>query len=144
MKTENSNNCVVITSRVRLARNLRAVAFPGWAKKADRLHVLELLKPAVEATGEMKELSVSTSMDNVGALEKQLLVERHLISREHAAKNVGSGVVINKSESVSVMINEEDHLRMQAIKAGLQLLKVYQIIDKVDSDLEGSVEYAFS
>jgi|ERR1051325_4550251 protein arginine kinase len=144
MKAENSSNRIVISSRVRLARNLRGSAFPGWAKKADRQQVLDLLQPAVEATSEMKELSISKSMDGLSALEKQLLVERHLVSREHAAKNVGSGVVINKSESVSVMINEEDHLRMQAIRPGLQLPKAHQIIDKLDSELEGKVEYAFS
>jgi protein arginine kinase len=144
MKTENSSNRIVITSRVRLARNLRGLPFPGWAKKAERQHVLDLLKPAVEEAGEMKEVSVSTSMDNLTALDKQILVERHLVSREHAAKNVGSGLVINKIESVSVMINEEDHLRMQAIKPGLQLQKTHQIIDKVDSELESKVEYAFS
>jgi len=144
MKTENSSNRIVVSSRVRLARNLRGTPFPGWAKKADRQRVLEMLQPLVESTGEMKELSVSKSMDGLGALDKQLLVERHLISREHAAKNVGSGVVINQSESVSVMINEEDHLRMQAIRPGLQLQKVHGIIDKVDSELETKVEYAFS
>lgn len=144
MKSETSSNRIVISSRVRFARNLRGAAFPGWAKKAERQRVLELLKPAVESTGEMKEVSVSRTMDALSALEKQLLVERHLISREHAAKNVGSGVVINKLESVSVMINEEDHLRMQAIKPGLQLPKVFAIIDKVDSELEQQVEYAFS
>src|ERR1051325_6331665 len=144
MKTENSSNRIVISSRVRLARNLRGLPFPGWAKKADRQRVLDLLQPSVGETSEMKELSISKSMDGLSALEKQLLVERHLVSREHAAKNVGSGVVINKSESVSVMINEEDHLRMQAIRPGLQLPKAHQIIDKVDSELEGKVEYAFS
>jgi protein arginine kinase len=144
MKSDNSSNRIVISSRVRFARNLRGTPFPGWAKKADRQHVLDALKPAVESTSEMSELSISKSMDTLSALEKQLLVERHLISREHAAKNVGSGVVINRTESVSVMINEEDHLRMQAIKPGLQLAKVYQTIDKVDSELESKVEYAFS
>ena len=63
----------------------------------------------------------SESMDNLTALDKQILVERHLISREHAAKNAGSGLVLNKEESLCVMINEEDHLRMQALRPGLQL-----------------------
>jgi protein arginine kinase len=67
-----------------------------------------------------------------------------LISREHAAKNVGSGLVINEKETISVMINEEDHLRMQAVKSGLQLKSVFKCIDKVDTELEEQLDFAFS
>jgi protein arginine kinase len=83
-------------------------------------------------------------MDNISAIHKQVLVERHLISREHAAKNVGSGVVINGRETISVMINEEDHLRMQALKSGLQLKNIFKTIDKVDTELEEHLDFAFS
>jgi protein arginine kinase len=83
-------------------------------------------------------------MDNLIAIDKQVLVERHLISREHAAKNVGSGIVVNDRETLSVMINEEDHLRMQAIKSGLQLKQVFKMIDKIDTELEDQLDFAFS
>ena len=66
----------------------------------------------------MKE-SFSETMDTLSALDKQILVERHLISREHAAQGVGSGVVFNREETLCFMINEEDHLRMQALRPGL-------------------------
>jgi protein arginine kinase len=82
-------------------------------------------------------------MDNLTALDKQILVERHLISREHAAKNVGSGLVVNRSETFSVMINEEDHLRMQALRPGLQLRQAWTAIDAFDSALEKKINYAF-
>ena len=111
---------IVMSSRVRLARNLKDAAFPGWAKKPDRVKILETIRPAVESLPEMKD-SFSEAMDNLGALDKQILVERHLISREHAAKSSGSGLVLNREESFCVMINEEDHLRMQALRPGLQL-----------------------
>ncbi len=142
-RTEGPNSKIVLSSRVRFARNLRNFPFPGWAKKPDRQKALELILPAVEQLPEMST-SFSDSMDNVVAIDKQVLVERHLISREHAAKNVGSGVVINDKETVSVMINEEDHLRMQALKSGLQLKNVFKLIDKVDSELEESLDFAFS
>src|SRR5881628_3615295 len=129
---------IVLSSRVRLARNLRNFPFPGWAKKVDRQKALETIQPVVDKLPEMSE-RFSDSMDNMVAIDKQVLVERHLISREHAAKNVGSGVVINERETISVMINEEDHLRMQALKSGLQLKNVFKIIDKVDSELEESL-----
>jgi protein arginine kinase len=71
-------------------------------------------------------------------------VERHLISREHAAKTAGSGVVLNKEETFCVMINEEDHLRMQALRPGLQLREAWSAIDKFDSALEKKLDYAFN
>ncbi len=140
---EGPNGKIVLSSRVRLARNLRERPFPGWAKKAERQKVLEVIQPVVESLPEMKE-HFASSMDNIAAIDKQVLVERHLISREHAAKNVGSGLVINEKETISVMINEEDHLRMQAVKSGLQLKSVFKCIDKVDSELEERLDFAFS
>jgi protein arginine kinase len=86
----------------------------------------------------------SESMDNLSALDKQIMVERHLISREHAAKNAGSGLVLNKDESLCVMINEEDHLRMQSLLPGLQIKEAWVTLDAVDSALEKKIDYAFS
>jgi protein arginine kinase len=131
-----------MSSRVRLARNLRDHAFPGWAKKPERVKVLETVLPAVIAMPEMSD-SFAEAMDNLTALDKQLLVERHLISREHAAKNVGSGLVVNRAETFSVMINEEDHLRMQALRPGFQTREAWQAVDKLDSALEKKLNFAF-
>jgi len=134
---------IVMSSRVRLARNLKDAAFPGWAKKPERVHVLELLRPAIQSLPEMKD-AFSENMDALPALDKQVLVERHLISREHAAKSAGSGVVLNREETLCFMINEEDHLRMQALRPGLQLRQAWTTIDQADSTLEKKLEYAFS
>jgi protein arginine kinase len=135
---------IVLSSRVRLARNIKGLAFPGWAKKAERVKTLDILRPAVETLPQMGTHPYSESMDNLAAVDKQILVERHLISREHAAKNAGSGLVLNKDESLCVMINEEDHLRMQALRPGLQLKQAWVAIDQVDSELEKRLDYAFS
>ena len=143
VRSDSPNSKIVMTSRVRLARNLRNVPFPGWAKKPDRQRALDLMRPVVEALPEMASC-FSDSLDNLAALDKQMLVERHVISREHAAKNAGSGIVINDKETICVMINEEDHLRMQAIKSGLQLKSVFKTIDKVDTELEEQLDFAFS
>src|SRR5258705_3594892 len=142
-KREGPHDRIVMSSRVRLARNLKGYAFPGWAKKADRIKTLEVIRPAVEHLPHMAD-AFSESMDNLSALDKQILVERHLISREHAAKSAGSGLVLNKEESLCVMINEEDHLRMQALRPGLQLKQAWVAIDEVDSALERALPYAFS
>src|SRR3954452_16069137 len=134
---------IVMSSRVRLARNLRSLPFPGFAKKPDRVKALETIKPAVTALPQMAN-AFAESMDNLSALDKQILVERHLISREHAAKNAGSGLVLNKDESLCVMINEEDHMRMQSLRPGLQIKECWQAIDAVDTALEKKLEYAYS
>jgi protein arginine kinase len=134
---------IVMSSRVRLARNLKEAAFPGWAKKLERIRVLELLRPAIEALPEMKG-AFSGTMDSLSSLDKQILVERHLISREHAAKSAGSGLVLNREETLCVMINEEDHLRMQALRPGLQLRQAWAAIDQADSALEKKLNFAFS
>ncbi|MDB6056047.1 MAG: Arginine kinase [Verrucomicrobiales bacterium] len=134
---------IVMSSRVRVARNIKSLPFPGWAKKADRVKTLDQIRPAVEGLPQMSD-SFSESMDNLSAVDKQILVERHLISREHAAKNAGSGLVLNREESLCVMINEEDHLRMQALRPGLQLKQAWLAIDQVDSHLEKKLDYAFS
>src|SRR5438105_15785745 len=83
-------------------------------------------------------------MDSLSTLDKQILVERHLISREHAAKSAGSGLVLNREETLCFMINEEDHLRMQALRPGLQLRQAWTAIDQADSALERKLEYAFN
>src|SRR5512136_1002917 len=107
------------------------------------MRVFELIRPAVLGLADMKE-SFAETMDTLSTLDKQILVERHLISREHAAKSAGSGLVLNRDETLCFMINEEDHLRMQALCPGLQLRQAWATIDAADSALEKKLEYAFS
>jgi protein arginine kinase len=142
LRGEGPHRQIVISSRVRLARNLRERPFPGWAKKAERTSILELIRSHVEALPEMQE-AFSESLQDLTALDRQVLVERHLISREHAAKGGGSAVVVNRRQTVSIMINEEDHLRMQSIRSGLQLKQAFRLIDKIDSALESKLDFAF-
>jgi protein arginine kinase len=142
-KRRGPHDRIVMSSRVRLARNLKDASFPGWAKKAERIRLLELIQPAVAGLPDMRDSFVET-MDNLSPLDKQILVERHLISREHAAKGAGSGLVLNRDETLCFMINEEDHLRMQALRPGLQLRQAWQAIDQADSLLEKRLDYAFS
>ena len=142
MRTPGPESDIVMTSSVRLARNLTGHPFPGWAKKEDRSLVMETIRPVLEELSEMKD-SFSEEMTKLTAIEKQVLVERHLISREHAAKGPGCGTVMNRKQTISVMINEEDHLRMQAIRPGLQLLSAFRSLDQIDSEIEGELHYAF-
>ncbi|MCX7713247.1 MAG: protein arginine kinase [Chthoniobacterales bacterium] len=134
---------IVVSSRIRFARNIKCKPFPGWGKRNERLEVLHIVWPVVENLPQMHD-ALSVGMDSLGMLEKQLLVERHLISREHAAKSIGSAVVITPEQTLSIMINEEDHLRIQALLGGFQLQQVFSIINQADEYLEDKLDYAFS
>jgi protein arginine kinase len=142
MSGKNANNPIVLTSRIRLARNLAGIPFPGWAKKAQRQEALDALRPVVEGVQCMKD-GFSKTLESLTSVRKQVMVERHLISREHAARGEGSGVVIDRGQEVAVMMNEEDHLRIQTIRPGLDLLAAYEAIDAFDNEVAEAVEYAF-
>lgn len=137
-----NDQCAVITSRIRLARNLSGHSFPGWAKKSERAETMEVLRPAVEELPAMKD-AFSRELGDLTNVQKQVLVERHLISREHAARTDGSAAVIERAQSFSIMLNEEDHLRMQSIRPGLKLGEAYQALSELDSELEQKLDYAF-
>lgn len=132
----------VVTSRIRLARNLRNHSFPGWARKEERAEALKELWPAVEGLAVMKK-GFSKELGELTSVQKQVLVERHLISREHAARGEGSAAVIERRQSYSIMLNEEDHLRLQAIRPGLRLKESFEALSKLDSKLEEVLEFAF-
>jgi protein arginine kinase len=132
----------VLTSRIRLARNLSQHSFPGWAKRDQRIAALNLMRPAVEALGPMKG-AFSQELRDLTSVQKQVLVERHLISREHAARGDGSAAVIERRQSFSFMLNEEDHLRMQAIRPGLQLTAAYNALSELDTQLASTLDFAF-
>jgi protein arginine kinase len=138
-----SKTAIVLMTRVRLARNLVGTPFPGWAKPPQRSEVFSLCRDAVSATAPMKR-SLAIGVHELSELEKQVLVERHLISRELSGSKAGAGFVINRDQTVSVMINEEDHLRIQVLRAGFQLKKAWNVINELDSALEDKLDYAFS
>lgn len=133
---------IVISSRVRLARNVRQWPFPGWASKEERVRLYQELRTAIGKTS-LAGRALFLDMGRLDPLEKEILRERHLISNELRQKGTGSGVVIAEDECIAVMINEEDHLRFQAMSPGMRVLEVWRKIDAVDTELEGHVDYAF-
>jgi len=133
---------IVMSSRIRLARNLAEFPFISRASQADRSEIEKLLRERIlkiQAGGEMLYLKVN-ELDGV---DRQFLVERQLISREHAESDGARGVVIDSAEQVSLMINEEDHLRMQVMHSGLDLKGAWEQINHLDDLIEQQVTYAF-
>jgi protein arginine kinase len=136
------DNAVVLTSRIRLARNLTLVPFPGWATAEQRRHAMEQMLPVIQDLRQMKD-AFAQSLSGLTAVQKQVLVERHLISREHAARTEGSAAVIERRQSLSIMVNEEDHLRMQSIRPGLNLRVAFDALNEVDDELQQRLPFAF-
>ncbi|MGB0344066.1 MAG: protein arginine kinase [Coraliomargarita sp.] len=134
---------VVLSTRIRLARNLATVPFPGRATSAQRRDVLAKCE---QILGQVSNMRGGYFFDakSLSDLEKQALVERHLISRELCDAAPGAGVFIRKDQSCSVMINEEDHLRIQFLKSGFSLKSAWRQVDAFDSDLEKVFDVAFS
>ena len=101
--SSSSKSAIVLMTRVRLARNLAGYSFPGWAKPAAREQILDVCRMAVTAVPQMKR-SFNVAVGELSELEKQILVERHLISRELSGSKSGAGVVISKDQAFSVMM----------------------------------------
>jgi protein arginine kinase len=142
MKGSGPHSEVVMTSRVRLARNVRGFPFPGFSQEHQRLDMLAAARPVVESLPEMRD-GYSVDYSELSKIRKQVLVERHLVSREHAARSTGCAVVVDRRQSISIMINEEDHFRIQGIRPGLNLRSAYDLVDRVDTEMEAGLPYAF-
>lgn len=137
------NNDVVISSRIRLARNVRGYEMPWRLDDAERSRLSDFLRRRVvddRPVGQMSFWDVEALSEN----ERALLVERHLISNELAGGSGPRGVAFTAGEDVSVMILEEDHLRLQVLRAGLQLEEAWRDVNNLDTALERTVPYAVS
>jgi protein arginine kinase len=134
---------IVMSARIRLARNVAEAAFPGWAGNEESVRLCRRLLPLLQAVPPLTG-GVLLSMEEVGPLERQMLHERHLISNELTGKGEGSAVLVSPDESVSVMINEEDHLRIQALVSGKDLMALWTVVDALDTRIEERIPYAAS
>ena len=138
---------IVISSRVRLARNLADFPFISRATDADRVEIERILRgriSALQAEGKVTDRLLYVDVSELEEVDRQFLVERQLISREHADSNGARAVVIDHGEQFSVMINEEDHLRIQVMHSGLDLHAAWEQIDQLDDFIEERVTYAFN
>lgn len=143
LKGDGPESDIVISTRMRLARNAEKFPFPTIASLEEKTVVEEELRKIVLDTNLMKNVRY-TNLMTISPVDRQLLVERHLISREHADGKGDRGVAFGQDEILSVMINEEDHLRMQAIRSGLQMEETWDLVDTLDDAIGEQIDYAFS
>ena len=134
---------IVISSRIRLARNITGYPFLSRANLKQRKDVESLLRKTIIEHNIARDVSY-VNLNQATAVDKLFLVERHLISKEHAEGEGERGVAFGKSETVSLMINEEDHLRIQVIRSGFELKNTWNTIDEIDNILGENLNFAFS
>jgi len=139
---------VVISTRVRLARNILGHAFCSSAGKSELHQIAAAVENAMAKISEYKNSRLSKvsiiRLEDIGPIDREFLIERHLISRDLAEKNGTGKVIVDEEEVVSMMINEEDHIRLQVIDSGLRLRQSWERINSVDDELSQEIDYVFS
>ncbi len=145
LKDQGPHHDIVISSRIRLARNFTGFSFVNHATYDQNLEIVNRCRQQFDTRAFGKKMSwidISESPKQ----DRQLLVERHLISRQHAKDNphCPRSVAVAQDESFSIMVNEEDHLRIQVLRSGLQLADAFKQINQIDDAFEDRIPFAFS
>jgi protein arginine kinase len=135
-------NEIVISSRIRLARNVAGIPFLSRASRQQR-QMLEGRARDVLLGAQISAQTLYVDLEHAPEIDRQLLVERHLISKQHATGEGARGVAVGENETLSIMINEEDHLRIQVMRSGLQLDEAWEQINAIDDALESKLDFAF-
>ena len=142
LKGEGPDSDIVVSSRIRLARNLTDFPFISKATELDRSEIEKTLRKTVTDVSKHGALAY-LDVNELDGIDRQFLVERQLISREHAESEGARGVAIDAGERTSLMINEEDHLRIQVMHSGFDLAAAWNRINEIDDRLEERTAYAF-
>src|SRR4051794_23934067 len=133
---------IVISSRIRLARNVAGFNFLTKCSRHQRGALEQKVREVVLEAG-LGPQTLYVDLEQAPDIDRQLLVERHLISKPHAAAEGARGVAVGENETVAIMVNEEDHLRMQVLRSGLQLDEAWEQINRIDDALEARLDFAF-
>lgn len=138
------SNDVVISTRIRLARNLKDYPFPCKLNSQGREKVIEKVRDAVKKSNSPVASDFSfIKMSELTSSQSVSLVEKRLVSPEFISETDGRALLISKDECFSIMINEEDHIRLQVITKGLSLEQAYDTADKLDTLLDENLDFAF-
>jgi protein arginine kinase len=133
---------IVISSRIRLARNLADFPFSIRASSQEKADIARTVRGAIKECNRTRGLRY-INVDDLSPLDRQLLMERQLISREHATGDGSRGVAFPSEENISLMVNEEDHMRMQVMRSGLALLEAWEEANAIDDSLEEKMSFAY-
>ncbi len=142
LSADQANGDVVFSTRVRLARNITGYPFPGRSSRDDRHRVCEVIKSVFPLSPQFDNAMV-TDLHALGKVDRRFLFERHLIGSGQQNREHGDAVIASADERCSIIINEEDHLRLQVLQSGLRLHEVWPQIDRLDDSLSEELPYAF-
>lgn len=143
-ETQNDDD-IILSSRIRLARNLKNYPFITKLNDEGREKIVKEIKKSVMSSNSvLKDMFEYTDITKTSPLERHLLKEERLISEDMVETKGNAGLLVDKDKNVSIMICEEDHIRLQCIYPGLNLEKAYDMADKIDNVIEETVDYAFS
>lgn len=134
---------IVMSSRTRLARNLENIPFSNWADNTQLEEILTTVRDAALSCSALKN-AIFFRLRDLNEVDRLFLVERHLMSPEHATDVQYKGLIVDRKEMISIMINEEDHLRIQVMQSGLNLKEAWKILDQLDTELSKAISYAYS
>jgi protein arginine kinase len=137
---EERSQAIILSSRIRLARNFYQFRFPSHAEDKERVEILEFAKHYIQ---KLKDFKIFIDLSPLTKSEQLALQERRIISKELLERKSGTGVICSDRASVSIMVNEEDHLRIQVIGNGLQLRDIWKKINDIDDMIDDGC-YAFS
>ena len=135
---------IVISSRIRLARNVAGFPFLTRCSKSARKSLEEKIRETILNRRSLRRRRFMSIWNRAPDIDRQLLVERHLISRPHKDAQGARGVAVGENETLAIMVNEEDHLRIQVLRSGLQLEEAWEQINAVDDQLEATLDFAFN
>jgi protein arginine kinase len=147
LEASGPNADVVLSTRVRLARNLQGHAFSPQIEDDERLRIQSQVQRAAEK-GSLLADGVAVDVASLPPLSRRVLLERHLVSRELVGEgapgpHAGAGLIIGPAEEAGLMVNEEDHLRLQSLMSGLRLREAYSQVDALDEELGQELPMAF-
>ncbi|MDK2820493.1 MAG: protein arginine kinase [Clostridia bacterium] len=136
---------IVISSRIRLARNLKGIPFSNLMTKQHQVKVIEQVNNAINAPGVIQSVGKLNlySLKELSPLERQILVEKHIISPELAEAQGERAVVLRNDDALSIMVNEEDHIRLQCLLPALMLHEAWRLADAADDAFENELEFSF-
>lgn len=133
---------IIISNRIRLARNIRDYRFPTRMNEHEALALISQMKLAVDQLSSYNFTCIE--LKDIEKLDKKQMMEHHLMSPYMFHQSLPGMMVINPYETISIMVNEEDHLRLQGINSGSDLLNTWKTVTQLDDDIEGHIPYAFS
>lgn len=133
---------IVVSSRIRLARNIAGFPFLSKMTADQQREVVEKVEEAVGKIAGLQD-SYYFKSSQLTEVDRQFLLERHLISREHASEQGTRAVAISSNQTLSLMVIEEDHIRLQAFESGFNLAETWKTVSRVDDDLSKSLEFSF-